>query len=112
MFDQEEKPFNGAGDFQPRVARGLQGHMAICGFRADNYSFSLLEADGLDRLISLLEKARSGFPLAEAGEKGSSWIEAFQRSGLVSLQRQQVFLAPKGEALLKSYQCLQRKVPS
>ncbi len=79
--------------------------MAICGFRADNYDFGLLEGAGLKQMVSFLQKTRAGLPLGEAeGEGNGSMVEALQRAGLVSLRDQTVFIAPQGEKLLDTFQ--------
>ena len=76
--------------------------MAICGFRADNYSFGLLEGGVLQQILSLLEKAREGLPLKDAGQDEAKWIEAFERSGLLTLRDEKSFLEPEGIRLLET----------
>ena len=76
--------------------------MAICGFRADNFSFGLLEGEDLKKVLSLLEKARNGLPLREAGQDTVQWVEAFERTGLLALRDDKAFLEPEGVRLLEN----------
>ena len=72
--------------------------MAICSFRADNYDFeSLLLGGELRVVVSLLERARQGLALCEAGGEAETRIlESFSRSGLVALRARTAVLEPAG----------------
>jgi hypothetical protein len=83
--------------------------MAICGFRADNFPFGLLEGGDLDRLTSLLERVQGGLPEVDVNEEWTGWIEACRQAGLMKLQGERVLLQPEGERLLSTCRALLRE---
>jgi hypothetical protein len=86
--------------------------MALCGFRADNFRFGLLEGQGLPRILSLLEKIERGFAPEEAAEEDSAVIRGLRQSGLASARGGKLFLTLQGDQLLETCRSLARRPPS
>jgi hypothetical protein len=80
--------------------------MALCGFRADNYRFDLLEGEGLARVLSLLERVESGFSREQAADPESLLLEHLRRSGYVFFRETGISLSPQGERLLETCRTL------
>lgn len=79
--------------------------MAICGFRADNFSFGLLDGDGMQRVVSVLEEARREACLdtADDDDARAACLEAMTAAGLVAVRDRKVVLEPRGRALLRAF---------
>jgi hypothetical protein len=86
--------------------------MALCGFRADNFRFGLLEGEGLPRILSLLEKIEQGFSPEEAAEEDAVVIRGLRHSGLASARGEKIFLTIQGDKLLETCRTLVRSSPS
>ncbi len=80
--------------------------MALCGFRADNYRFGLLEGEGLGKVLSLLERVEGGLNREQAAEEEPPLLETLRKSGLVSFRENGITLSPQGEELLATCRAL------
>ena len=74
--------------------------MAICGFRADNLSFGLLDGESFTQLVSILEQAASGISLEGADAPLLARIEPLREAGLLAAPGPTVHLTPAGRRFL------------
>ena len=80
--------------------------MAICGFRADNYPFGLLEGEGLARVLSLLEKIKHGPGREQHPAEGDPLWERLRGAGFVCFRAGECSLTSDGERLLETCRAL------
>jgi len=86
--------------------------MALCGFRADNYRFGLLEGEGLARALSLLERVAEGLPAAApAPQEDGPLLERLLEAGLLARREGGLCLARRGAELLDTVRALHAPRP-
>jgi len=80
--------------------------VGICGFRADNFDFGLLDGGEVGRIASFLERVEQGATVEDLGTDWVQVLDSLQTAGLVSCQGKEISLEAKGKAFLKACRIL------